>query len=392
MSTPNASPGQAIPPESRFPLHLGVTSRIVQSSRLRHHLYESGPAHGVPVVLIHGNAAAARFFERLMPELAGYYVIAPDLRGYGLSDAQPVDATQGLRDFSDDIEALAVALGLQRFHLLGWSLGGNIALQYTIDHPERVLSLTLESSGSPFGYGCTQGPDGALNVDDYAGSGAGLINPEIVARYQAQDATTDSPFSPRSVMRSLYVKPPFAFDPAWEDALVEQMLRLVIGEQYYPGDSVPSPNWPFKGPGVYGANNALSPKYCDLTGFAQIQVKPPILWIHGADDQIVSDMALVDPGALGKLGIIPGWPGNAAYPPQPMVTQLRTLLDRYVANGGSYHEEILPDCGHSPHIEHQLRFVELLTALISANAPQVETPSEPPKARRGFLDYWRRSR
>jgi pimeloyl-ACP methyl ester carboxylesterase len=78
-----------------------------------------------------------------------------------------------------------------------------------------------------------------------------------------------------------------------------------------------------------------------------------VLWIHGADDQIVSDTSLLDFGFLGQLGAVPGWPGAEVYPPQPMKTQLRAVLEKYKANGGQYQEVVLSDCGHSPHIEKQ---------------------------------------
>lgn len=379
-------PAISYPPHSRFALMPGVRSHVVTTARLRHHVYEAGSPGAEPIVLVHGNASSARFYEQLLARLGTtYYAIAPDMRGYGASEAKPLDATRGLRDFSDDLAALVAAIGLTEFHLIGWSLGGNIAMQFTIDHPELVKTLLLEATGSPFGYGCTHGPEGSLNVDDFAGSGAGLINPEIVARFQAKDESADSNFSPRSVMRHLYVKPGFAYDPAWEDALVEQMSMLQIGDQFYPGDSVRSPNWPFKGPGVYGANNALSPKYCRLTDLADLRVKPPILWVHGADDQVVSDHALVDPGALGKMGLIPDWPGDDAYPPQPMLAQIRALLDRYQANGGHYREEILPNCGHSSHIEHPDAFIALLERHIHVSQAK-------PVTRKGILDFLRRRR
>ncbi|HLY30410.1 MAG TPA: alpha/beta hydrolase [Ktedonobacterales bacterium] len=355
-----------LPPVVYFPLVEGVRSRVVAAGGLRQHVYESGQPGAEPVVLIHGNAASARFYEHTLARLGErFYCVAPDLRGYGASEARPVDATRGLRDFADDVAALTHSLGLEQFHLVGWSLGGNIAMQFTIDHPQRVRTLLLESAGSPFGYGATHGADGAVNIADYAGSGAGLINPTLIELLKAKDTTADSPFSARSAMRHLYVKEGFTYDPRWEDALVEQMLLMQIGEQYYPGDSVPSPNWPYTAPGVYGANNALSPKYGNLLALADITPKPPILWAHGADDIVVSDQAMVDPGMLGKLGLIPGWPGDEVYPPQPMVTQLRMLLDRYAANGGSYREEVIPDCGHSPHIEYPDMFVTLAQSLIT---------------------------
>ena len=58
-------------------------------------------------------------------------------------------------------------------------------------------------------------------------------------------------------------------------------------------------------------------------------------------------------------------------PPQPMVSQTRAVLDRYAAAGGSYREVVLPDVGHSPHVERPQEFaVALLEHLdVPAEAP-----------------------
>jgi pimeloyl-ACP methyl ester carboxylesterase len=244
-------------------------------------------------------------------------------------------------------------------------------MQYVVDHPERVLSLTLHASGSPFGYGCTHGPDGEPNYPDFAGSGAGLISPEVRARFEAGDFTADSPFSPRSTLRHVIVKPTFQIAPKREDVLVEQMLMMAMGDEFYPGDSIPSPNWPFTGPGIYGPNNALSPKYLNLCSLGDLVNGPPILWVRGADDQLVSDNAMADPGTLGKLGIIPGWPGDEVYPPQPMVTQLRALLERYRLRGGYFAEVVLDNCGHSPMFEHADEFRSLLVDFLRDGRAEV---------------------
>lgn len=362
-----SSPRANCPPGSRYPLLPGVRSRVVATPRLRQHVYESGPEGAPPLLLSHGNASSARFFEELMAALPEYHIVAPDHRGYGASEARRADATRGLRDYSDDLEALVRALGWDRFYLLGWSLGGNIAMQYAIDHPERIRTLTLHATGSPYGYGGTRGDDGAPNYDDFAGSGGGLIGQQVVERYLAQDFTADSPFAPRNGLRQLIVKPTFALAPDLEDRLVEQMLMMAIGDEFYPGDKVPSPNWPFSGPGVWGSNNALSPKYGSLAALADISPKPPVLWVRGADDQLVSDMAAADPATLGKLGVIPGWPGDEACPPQPMIRQIRAVLDRYRANGGAYEERVFEDCGHAPLLEKAEDFRALLRRFLAAH-------------------------
>jgi pimeloyl-ACP methyl ester carboxylesterase len=96
--------------------------------------------------------------------------------------------------------------------------------------------------------------------------------------------------------------------------------------------------------------------------FATISPRPPVLWIRGDSDQIVSDTSLFDFGFLGQLGAVPGWPGAEVYPPQPMVSQMRSVLDAYQANGGSYREVVFESCGHSPHIEHPGAFRQHLLA------------------------------
>lgn len=335
-----------------------VTTRKIQTDRLLTHLYTCGPADGTPVILVHGNVSSARFFTDLLAALpAGYYGIAPDLRGYGESETKPVDATRGVRDWSDDLHSLIRALGLtQPVHLLGWSLGAGVVMQYTIDHPAQVASLTLEAPVSPYGFGATKGLDGALTTPDAAGAGGGGANPEFVQRLAAGDLGSESQLSPRNLMNGFYFKPPFRVAAAEEDALVAAMNRTAIGEDNYPGDLHPSTDWPMIAPGDRGVLNTLAPTHFNVSHLVDIQPKPPILWIRGADDQIVADTSLFDLACLGQLGAVPGWPGIDACPPQPMVSQTRAVLERYQANGGRYQEVVYPDCGHSPHIEKAEEF------------------------------------
>ncbi|NJL56042.1 hypothetical protein HC928_13305 [bacterium] len=124
--------------------------------------------------------------------------------------------------------------------------------------------------------------------------------------------------------------------PDREDALIAAMNSTHLGEDAYPGDAVDSPNWPGKAPGMMGVNNALSPKYAgDVSELTRITPKPPVLWVRGAEDRVVADMSASDPGTLGQMGLIPGWPGAEIYPPQPMIAQTRSVLEAYAANGGT---------------------------------------------------------
>lgn len=62
-----------------------------------------------------------------------------------------MDATRGLGDFSDDLYALVGALELRerKIHLVGWSMGGTIAVRYAMDYPNEVASMTLINPMSP---------------------------------------------------------------------------------------------------------------------------------------------------------------------------------------------------------------------------------------------------
>lgn len=344
----------------------GVQSAIVPTSRVETFVITGGSGDGEPVLFVHGNVSAARFWEETLAALpAGYRGIAPDLRGYGRTEAAPVDATRGLRDWSDDVVALMDALGMDSAHLVGWSMGGGIVMQLAIDHPERVRSLTLVSAMSPYGFGGTGGVEGVANSEDHAGSGAGTASPAFVQRIADRDTSADDANSPRIVMNSYYFKPPFT-SPR-EDVFVEEMLSTRLGDDHYPGDMAASENWPGVGPGARGINNALSPRYVNLRAFAGIRPQPPVLWVRGADDQIVSDTSLFDLAFLGQLGAVPGWPGDEVAPVQPMVSQLRGVLDAYAAAGGRYTEIVLPDTGHSPHVERPQEFREALFNFLAEN-------------------------
>jgi pimeloyl-ACP methyl ester carboxylesterase len=319
---------------------------------------------GTPVIFAHGNVSSARFWEETMLALPPVYrALAVDLRGFGQSETRPVDATRGLRDFSDDLRSLVETMGLagQALHLVGWSVGSGVIMQYAIDHPENVASLVLVSPMSPYGFGGTKDEAGTSCWPDYAGTGGGTANPEFVRLLAAGDRSAASPLSPRNVLNNFYFKPPFRTAPEREEVYVSSLLSTVTGNENYPGDLTPSPNWPTVAPGSTGMNNAISPRYCNLTGFAAITPQPKVLWLRGDSDQIVSDTSFFDFGYLGQLGAVPGWPGAAVYPPQPMIRQTRALFETYRANGEDYREEVLVNSGHSPHIEQPAAFRRLLS-------------------------------
>lgn len=343
----------------------GIDARTVRTPRYTANVLER-PADGEPtrtVLLVHGNVSSSLFWQPLMLSLPpGVRAVAVDLRGFGDSETLPVDATRGVRDFSDDVAAVADELGLGPVHVVGWSLGGGVVMQLLLDRPDLVASLTLVSTVSPYGFGGTAA-DGSLLNADASGTGGGGANPDFVARLAAGDTGEESPTSPRAVYRSSYVAPGFVSE--YEELWVESMLSTATGPDSYPGDAGPSEHWPGFAPGTRGVLNTLAPTHFDTTGIVDAPAKPPILWIHGAVDAIVGDASFFDLNQLGAAGVIPGWPGEETAPPQPMLAQTRAVLDRYAAAGGTTREVVFDDCGHSPHIEKPEEFRAELLAWIS---------------------------
>lgn len=110
---------------------------------------ESGTGPNV-LVFLHGNFGSSRWWtpvlERLPP---GFRAIAPVLRGC----AGTTGATNGfeITQLSDDLFELVSALGITRFHLVGHSLGGAVATQFALDHPEMLRSMMLVASAPASG-------------------------------------------------------------------------------------------------------------------------------------------------------------------------------------------------------------------------------------------------
>lgn len=334
------------------PAFEGVTAKMVTTERMTSRVLFSGPEDGAPVLFLHGNTSSATWWEETMLALpASFRGIAPDQRGFGDADVEKkIDATQGLGDLADDAIALLDHLALTRCHLVGNSLGGNVVWRLMMDHPSRWISVTVISPGSPYGFGGTMGEQGVAIYDDFAGSGGGLSNPEFIQRMTEGDQSDESQFSPRNVLRALVFLP--GKIPAWEDALLDAMLATHLGEQDMPGDFVPSENWPGIAPGIWGPTNALSPKYAaDTQRLIDAEPKPSVLWVRGARDLAVSDASASDPGVLGKMGLLPGWPGEELYPAQPMVGQTRAVLEKYKAAGGQFKEVVIEDAAHVPFID-----------------------------------------
>jgi pimeloyl-ACP methyl ester carboxylesterase len=115
---------------------------MLHGHRVAYRQAGSGPV----VVLIHGITSNSRTWSRVMPSLARRFtVIAPDLAGHGGSDKPKGDYSLGAH--ASGVRDLLLTLGHEHASIVGHSLGGGIAMQFSYQFPERCERLALVDSG-----------------------------------------------------------------------------------------------------------------------------------------------------------------------------------------------------------------------------------------------------
>ena len=126
----------------------GVRTAFADLPGLRMHYASSGPADGFPVVLLHGFPEFWYSWRYQIPALAGagFRVIAPDQRGYNLTEKQP---PYTLNTLTQDIVNLADALGLERFHVVGHDWGGPVAWNVAAWLPQGVQKIAAINGPHP---------------------------------------------------------------------------------------------------------------------------------------------------------------------------------------------------------------------------------------------------
>jgi len=104
---------------------------------------DDGGSGGIPVIFVHSLAGNALQWSSQLKHLRKERrAIALDLRGHGLSES-PRNGEYSINSLAEDIEAVADASGLQRFILVGHSLGATVSIDYAGRYPEKVAGLLL---------------------------------------------------------------------------------------------------------------------------------------------------------------------------------------------------------------------------------------------------------
>jgi pimeloyl-ACP methyl ester carboxylesterase len=105
-------------------------------------LYYEERGEGRPLVLLHGAWASHRWWKWQIPDLSRLYrVVTMDMRGHGRSS----DRAEGypLQGYVEDLESLLKELGIHETAIVGWSMGGMVAMQFCVQYSRKVRALVL---------------------------------------------------------------------------------------------------------------------------------------------------------------------------------------------------------------------------------------------------------
>jgi pimeloyl-ACP methyl ester carboxylesterase len=128
-----------------------ASQHMVQANGLRFRTMVDGPPQADMFILLHGFPDGAELWSRQVDALAkaGYLAVAPDLRGYGLSDAPDAKESYSIDHLVDDVAALIKAFGRESAHVAGHDWGAIVAWFFAARHPEMTKTLTALSVGHP---------------------------------------------------------------------------------------------------------------------------------------------------------------------------------------------------------------------------------------------------
>lgn len=112
-------------------------------SDIQHHYIEQG--QGLPLILLHGNGEDSNYFVHQISHFSSKYrIIAIDTRGHGKSPRG--DKTFTIKQFAEDLNDFMNEKGIAKAILLGFSDGGNIALEFALKYPEKVDKMIVDGA------------------------------------------------------------------------------------------------------------------------------------------------------------------------------------------------------------------------------------------------------
>jgi pimeloyl-ACP methyl ester carboxylesterase len=214
---------------------------------------DGGKATGEPVVLVHGFGGDKDNWTLYAPYLTPHHrVICPDLPGFGEND-HSVDRDYGMQAQARRLHGFLDALGIDRCHLAGNSMGGFVALRFALDFPDRLVSLTL------------------LDNAGVAGAGTSDLQRSIKQGENPLELKTMADID--RLLAFVYRKPPF---------MPRQFKKLLLDDALANAQVLDKVFWALADEGIAGVLNARL-----------AEVRAPTLIVWGRHDQLI-DVSAVD--------------------------------------------------------------------------------------------------
>lgn len=128
-----------------------MQSQFIKTNNIKLHVVTDGPADGTPVILLHGFPEFHYGWRRQVPALtqAGFHVIAPDQRGYNLSDKPRRVSAYNVETLAKDILGLCDHFGIRKARLVGHDWGAVVAWDLALHHPDRLEKLAILNAPHP---------------------------------------------------------------------------------------------------------------------------------------------------------------------------------------------------------------------------------------------------
>ncbi|MBO8162836.1 MAG: alpha/beta hydrolase [Brevibacillus sp.] len=284
--------------------------------------YRKRPGKEQVLLLLHGNMTSSAhwdlFLEVFDPD---YTIYAVDLRGFGLSSYRRPIASLG--DFAADIKLFADALSLPPFALVGWSMGGGVAMQVAADYPELVRRLVLLASISTRGY-----PYYDPNRPGFDGTRRLQSKQEIARLKKAQLVQSAYDRKDKAFLRKL-----------WDELVYTRQTPPEERYAVYLDDMLTQRNLI----DVYDAMNRFN--------------------ISGEDHE-----AAAGSGAAGRITM----PTLVIWGRQDRVISERMTQEILADIGSGANFVVLEECGHSPLVDALPQIHSAIAAFLSAGEADVE--------------------
>jgi pimeloyl-ACP methyl ester carboxylesterase len=230
-----------------------LTSKSVRVGDIEWPYLEGGRATGEPIVLVHGFGGDKDNWTLYAPHLTPHHqVICPDLPGFGEND-RSVDRDYRVQAQARRLREFLDALGVARCHLAGNSMGGFIALQFALDFPERLASLTL--------------------LDNAGVAGAGISDLQRAITQGSNPLELKTMADVDRLLAFVYRKPPF---------MPRQFKRVLLEDAVANAQVLEKVFWTLAEEGIAGVLNAR---------LGEVSVPTLIVW--GRHDQLI-DVSVVD--------------------------------------------------------------------------------------------------